>query len=318
MRAHAINFYLVYLKKMCMHRESYSFVKRFAKKEMETEYTYRNELKHEENLEIVNHGFKILNLCNYILQSQEMFNKMGRYHIEHEEILSMYMQLLDDLNHFNNYVKLSVRVILDRHNQSRLSMADCKLDYPIDLGAISVKRPHSKATGKKEKMATSATQAETSSIALHEEMGQYSEEQAEEMKHEFLYVYECQKVSDRLYEYYHNRYYYKILRNMIIFPTFLTVDNKEYSKMRNRTKRVDRDLVNLVKRSKYDGETSLLGSIRTEPSLKPNDTFSYSREKGNLTENDDYSMRKDPYRNISYNFIPSKMEETLEEVGDDY
>lgn len=51
---------------------------------------------------------------------------------------------------------------------------------------------------------------------------------------------------------------------MIIFPTFLTIENKDYTKMKNKTKRVDRNLVNLVRKSKYDGETSMYtGSLQT-------------------------------------------------------
>lgn len=40
---------------------------------------------------------------------------------------------------------------------------------------------------------------------------------------------------------------------MINFPTFLTIENKDYRDIKNKTKKVDRNLVNLVKMSKYDG-----------------------------------------------------------------
>jgi hypothetical protein len=35
-------------------------------------------------MEQINHGFHIINLVNFILQSQEGFNKMGRYYREHD------------------------------------------------------------------------------------------------------------------------------------------------------------------------------------------------------------------------------------------
>jgi hypothetical protein len=49
---------------------------------------------------------------------------MGRYHFGHEEIISMYMQLLEDLNLFNSYIKISVKIIMDRNNQSLCSVPD--------------------------------------------------------------------------------------------------------------------------------------------------------------------------------------------------
>ena len=39
---------------------------------------------------------------------------------------------------------------------------------------------------------------------------------------------------------------------MITFPTFLQIDIKDYNRLRSKTKAVDRDLVRLVKESKYD------------------------------------------------------------------
>ena len=82
---------------------------------------------------------------------------------------------------------------------------------------------------------------------------------------------EAQKISDRLYEFYHNRYYYKTIRNMITFPTFLQIDVKDYKKMKMQTKQIDKNLVKLVKLSKYDNRFSTEGNV--------NKTFSYD-EKG--------------------------------------
>lgn len=47
-----------------------------------------------------------------MFQSQDLFNKMGRYHLSYNEILNMFMQLLKDLNHFNVYIKKSVGKVM--------------------------------------------------------------------------------------------------------------------------------------------------------------------------------------------------------------
>lgn len=57
------------------------------------------------------------------MQSQEMFNKMGRYYVEYEEILNMYMQILEDIEIFNAYLKGSVREIIERNKKE---LGDCK------------------------------------------------------------------------------------------------------------------------------------------------------------------------------------------------
>lgn len=41
-----------------------------------------------------------------------MFNKLGRYHIEYEEIISMYIQILRDLDLFNSYINKSANAIM--------------------------------------------------------------------------------------------------------------------------------------------------------------------------------------------------------------
>lgn len=61
----------------------------------------KNYHKAESKIKIIEHGFKILNVCNYMLVSQEMFNKMGRYHINYHEILNLFLQLIKDLNIYN-------------------------------------------------------------------------------------------------------------------------------------------------------------------------------------------------------------------------
>ena len=76
--------------------------------------------------------------------------------------------------------------------------------------------------------------------------------EAEETKHIFLYINEAQKTSDRLYEFYYNRYYYKKARALITFPTFLNIESKDYNRVKSAAKRVDKNLVSLVKNSKYE------------------------------------------------------------------
>ncbi len=50
----------------------------------------------------------------------------------------------------------------------------------------------------------------------------------DEIKHCFLYLTESQKTSDRLYEFYYNRYYYSKVKKLISMPTFLTIDNDDF------------------------------------------------------------------------------------------
>ena len=129
---------------------------------------------------MVSHGFKIVNMMNFILQSQEMFNKMGRYHSDFNEIINMYLQFLQDLDYYNIFMKKSIKILLQDDKIRKMSKKD-----------------------------------------LLEEMQDSSEIQ--ETKHAYLYINEAQKISDRLYEFYHNRYYYKTIRQIISFPSFLII-----------------------------------------------------------------------------------------------
>ena len=61
--------------------------------------------KEDDLVTIINHGFTILNLVNYILQSQYTFNKMGRYYIEYNEILNLFVMYLKDLTVYNQFIK---------------------------------------------------------------------------------------------------------------------------------------------------------------------------------------------------------------------
>lgn len=98
---------------------------------------------------------------------------------------------------------------------------------------------------------------------------------------------------------------------MINFPTFLTIENKDYKEIKNKTKKVDKNLVNLIKMSKYDGEKTFSENIlKTEPCIKEekmNMTVSFDKHNYSLTRNDDTTMN--PYENISFDFRErSKME----------
>lgn len=57
-------------------------------------------------MELINNGFVTLNLVNYILMAQYTFNKMGRYYIDHKEILNLFVMYLNDLIIYNDYIKL--------------------------------------------------------------------------------------------------------------------------------------------------------------------------------------------------------------------
>jgi hypothetical protein len=133
-------------------------------------------------LEAINNGFIILNLVNYILQSLYTFNKMGRYYLDHQEVISLYMMYLNDLIVYNSFIK----------EISKMSMRSIKV-----------------STG-------------------------------EEMKHYFLFITEAQKSSDRLYEFFYNRYYYSIVKKLIMMPTFLTIQNEDFHELAQYVKKQDK------------------------------------------------------------------------------
>lgn len=68
-----------------------------------------------ESIELINHGFTILNLGNCILNMQDAINKMGRYHGDFNEIKSIFLVLAKDLDSYNNYIKRSLAVIIRRN-----------------------------------------------------------------------------------------------------------------------------------------------------------------------------------------------------------
>jgi hypothetical protein len=102
-----IGFYCQYLKKFILNVETYRYAERHVScGRLEGAGGY---------IEMVNEGFVILNLCNYILQSQFTFNKMGRYYLEHSEVVNLFLMYLSDLAIYNAYIKelskLSLRTI---------------------------------------------------------------------------------------------------------------------------------------------------------------------------------------------------------------
>jgi dTDP-4-amino-4,6-dideoxygalactose transaminase len=62
----------------------------------------------------------------------------------------------------------------------------------------------------------------------------------EQIKHCFLYLTESQKTSDRLYEFYYNRYYYTKVKRLISMPTFLSIDNDDFDRVIKEIKKVDK------------------------------------------------------------------------------
>ena len=67
---------------------------------------------------------------NYILQSQEMFNKMGRYHFDHNEIINMYLQLLQDLDYFNLFIKKSIKILLNASQEQAINSSKSLIFSP--------------------------------------------------------------------------------------------------------------------------------------------------------------------------------------------
>lgn len=87
------NFYLTYLKKICAKKSTYTLVK--------SANTIPNLLKSYSIIELINHAFKVLNLGTYLLTSQLTFIRTGRYYADYQEISSLYLQIVQDLNSFN-------------------------------------------------------------------------------------------------------------------------------------------------------------------------------------------------------------------------
>ena len=98
MRRNIVSFYCQYLKKLMLSIETYRFAEEWNKRGGKVG-------KEDDLVTIINHGFTILNLVNYILQSQYTFNKMGRYYIEYNEILNLFVMYLKDLTVYNQFIK---------------------------------------------------------------------------------------------------------------------------------------------------------------------------------------------------------------------
>ena len=66
---------------------------------------------------IIGHGFGALNLGNYMLGTQMGFSKMGRYRPDCLEIVGLYRELLRDMNHYSEYLKLTVQHLIHHLSQ---------------------------------------------------------------------------------------------------------------------------------------------------------------------------------------------------------
>jgi hypothetical protein len=112
-----------------------------------------------------------LNLINYAIQSQEMFNKMGRYYIKYEEVLNMYMQLLEDIEMFNSFLKISAKEIIEKNSKIKLSLS-MDNDHFLGLNSLQmsdIRCPNNNknfSDSKKDKLITSSTNVESSTIVI--------------------------------------------------------------------------------------------------------------------------------------------------------
>lgn len=84
-------------------------------------------------MELINHGFKILNLGTYLLTSQRTFLQTGRYYRNYQEILSLYLQLVQDLNNFNEFIKKLVSYFLSKIVEEE----SCKVQITINSICIT-------------------------------------------------------------------------------------------------------------------------------------------------------------------------------------
>lgn len=65
-----ISVYSFYLKKLVLNIKTHQYACNFSPSD---------KIAEKEVIEVINNGFIVLNLINYILNSQGTFNKMGRY-----------------------------------------------------------------------------------------------------------------------------------------------------------------------------------------------------------------------------------------------
>lgn len=61
----------------------------------------------------------------------------------------------------------------------------------------------------------------------------------DEVRHYFLFITEAQNTSDQLYEYFHNRYYFKRVRKIIDFPEHLSFEVNQYKEISKMVKKHD-------------------------------------------------------------------------------
>lgn len=116
MKYHVVEFYLSYLKKICMHQDSYLFVKKYK-------------MTHQDGtLILISEGFKIINLMTYVLKSQDTFNKLGRYYIHFQEAFNTFLMLLHDLDLYNMYIKRTVKKVMEETNKSEKNLEKVEVD----------------------------------------------------------------------------------------------------------------------------------------------------------------------------------------------
>lgn len=110
LQTNIISFYCFYLKKMIINFETYQFAKKYP--------SLSNQEQKNNIIQVINHGFIVLNLVNYILRSQYTFNKMGRYYLEHKELLGVFIKYLQDLLVYNTFIKTVTNLSLKNIKES--------------------------------------------------------------------------------------------------------------------------------------------------------------------------------------------------------
>lgn len=64
-----VDYYLLYIKKVCTYKETFMFVKNYIKNNFAGEGSQRGERQKNLELEIASNGFTVLNLSRFLLQS---------------------------------------------------------------------------------------------------------------------------------------------------------------------------------------------------------------------------------------------------------
>ena len=134
----------------------------------------------------------------------------------------------------------------------------------------------------------------------------------ETLKHHFLFITQAQKSSDRLYQFYHCRYFYYRIKKLSIIPSFLSLKNEEYKDLVKLVKSYDKELVYKVRTNKY-GDRHQQYSRNTTFYAKEAD---YEEDIMNKTEN--YAKNRQNYENIVTFFQDQDLEKSFKNLEETY